>query len=146
MRDAIGASQNGTFNDHEMGDEFRRGPSIRTGLRGPLVGGYAIGGAKEGTLSFRELMLNAVELLHASLTLPRVSVRRDGRFCGPRPRAPEEMARRRKNLEPSGAGLLKGVGQLKNPCFAKGRAEDLKAHGKGSSDAAARHRDARKTR
>ena len=88
MRDAIGAAQNGTFNDHEMGDEFRRRPGFRTGLRGPPVGGYAIGGAKKGTLGFRELMLNAVELLHASLTLPRVSVRQDGPFAGlgPAPR------------------------------------------------------------
>ena len=56
------------------------------------------------------------------------------------------MARRRKNLELSAAGLLKGVGQLKNPGFVKGRAEDLQAHGKGSGDAAAGHGEARKTR
>ena len=146
MRDAIGAAQNGTFNNHEMGDEFRRRPGFRGGLRGPLVGGYAIGGAKEGTLSFRELMLNAVELLHASLTLPRVSMGRDGLLAGLGPAPRRKNGGMEKNLEPSGAGLLKGVGQLKNPCFAKGRAEDLKAHGKASSDAAARHGDARKTR
>ena len=143
LRDAIGAAQNGTLEDDEMGDEFRRRPRFSNGLRCPSVGGYGIGGAKEGPLGFREFVLNAVELLHARPTLARPSIGPGGRLrLG---NSGKRMARKGKNLERRGAGLLQGMRQLKNLCFAKGRAEDLEAHRERSSDAAARHGDARET-